>query len=154
MRTNRQGKKTPEYNAWSHMRERCYNTRDPRYADYGGRGITIDPLWDDFEVFLSDMGPRPSPRHSLDREDNDLGYGPDNCKWSLPHEQMTNRRNTRLVEGVPLAVLAKDFGIPANTLRFRILKGWDLREALTTPVRRKNPNGAGPRRVYIKVSDR
>jgi hypothetical protein len=149
----RDGKKTPEYQAWNAMRQRCLNPNNPRYADYGGRGITVDRAYDDFAAFLADVGPRPSPRHQIDREKNDLGYAPGNCKWSLPHENMTNRRNTRVVETeigpIPLADLAQEFNIPANTLRARILKGWDLKTALITPVRAKQPNGAGRARDII-----
>lgn len=135
------GKATPEYHTWQAMLDRCRNPRNKRYADYGARGISVCPRWHAFENFLVDMGRRPSSRHSLDREKNELGYFPENCRWALPGEQMTNRRNTRFIEidgqSIPLADLAKKYEIPANTLRFRILKGWDLQEALTKPVRPK-----------------
>lgn len=134
-------KKSPEYKAWSAMHERCQNPRNKRYGDYGGRGIKVCERWKSFENFLADMGERPSVRHSLDREKNDLGYDAGNCRWALPHTQMTNRSVTRFVEiegqSVPLATLAKQYDIPANTLRFRILKGWPLDEALSKPVRPK-----------------
>ena len=51
--------KTKEYSSWLNMRQRCNNKNNPQYEDYGGRGITICPEWDDFDVFLADMGPRP-----------------------------------------------------------------------------------------------
>jgi len=133
---------TPEYKAWQKMIERCYNPNNKRYADYGGRGILVSKRWfHSFEEFLKDMGPRPSPRHSLDRIDNDKSYNKNNCQWSLPKTQMTNRRNTRKVGDVPLAELARKHGIPANTLRWRVLRDdWELEDALTTPVRYKRPN--------------
>lgn len=130
--------KTPEYYVWQAMKDRCNNPNNPRYADYGGRGITVDSSWEfDFSAFVRDMGLRPTPQHQIERKDNDLGYNFDNCKWALPHENMTNRRNTRYVDDIPLATLAKEYDIPANTLRFRILKGWSLDEALNKPVRFK-----------------
>lgn len=136
------GTATPEYSAWKSMFARCLNPKNPRFPAYGGRGITICDRWRaGFSAFLEDMGRKPSSRHSLDRVDNELGYTPENCRWALPHEQMTNRSMTRFVEvggeNIPLATLAKEHGIPANTLRFRILKGWPLHEALTRPVRPK-----------------
>lgn len=136
------GKKTPEYKAWEAMKARCLNRNNSRFDSYGGRGITVCDRWlHSFENFLADVGMRPSARHSLDREKNHLGYSPENCRWALPHTQMTNRSVTRFVEvngqSVPLATLAKQNGIPANTLRFRILKGWPLDEALSKPVRPK-----------------
>lgn len=137
------GKPTTEYTAWQAMNNRCRNPNNPRFNDYGGRGITICDQWREFSNFLADMGPKPTPKHQLDRIRNEEGYGPDNCRWATPAEQMVNRRNTRFVETdngpVPLANLAKQSGIPANTLRARILKGWDLSRALSQPVGNTGP---------------
>ena len=135
------GKESPEYCAWKAMRARCLNPRNKRFAQYGGRGIKVCDRWKDFKNFLADMGLRPSARHSIDRIDNDRGYEPGNCRWALPHQQMTNRSMTRFVvvdgQSVPLATLARQHGIPLNTLRFRVLAGWDIKRALTQPVRPK-----------------
>ena len=68
------GSGTPEYEAWASMRKRCLNEKHKFYYRYGGRGITICPKWEDFKVFLKDMGERPSDKHSLDRIDNCLLY--------------------------------------------------------------------------------
>ena len=67
------GKTSPEYEAWSAMRKRCFNPKHKAYKNYGGRGITIDPRWDDFVNFFTDMGPRPEGM-TLERIDNGLGY--------------------------------------------------------------------------------
>lgn len=138
------GGKSPEYKAWCAMRERCNNPANKRYESYGGRGITVCDEWTSFDNFLLDMGRRPTSRHSLDRINNNMGYSPGNCRWALPHEQMTNRNITRFIEidgvSVPLATVSKDCGIPANTLRARILKGWPTDRAVNEPVRRKAPN--------------
>jgi len=72
----RGGPLPPEYAVWHSMRKRCRNPQDAQYADYGGRGITVCSEWESFAVFMRDMGPRPSPDHSIDRKDNDLGYAP------------------------------------------------------------------------------
>ena len=102
----------PVYRVWVGMRNRCNNPKDKHFADYGGRGIFVSPEWDDFEVFLRDMGDRPSPKHSIDRIDNNLGYFPGNCRWATPDEQATNRRphaNQRVVvvDGVEYPSLRK-----------------------------------------------
>lgn len=135
------GVKSVEYKTWQAMLARCGNENNPRYSKYGGRGIKVCDRWKNFDLFLLDMGRRPTDNHSIDRIDNNQGYCRENCRWSLPHEQMTNREITRFVDvdagKVPLATIAKQYGIPANTLRFRILKGWPLEKALRQPVRQK-----------------
>lgn len=135
------GKEAPEYAAWKAMKRRCFDRKNKRFSDYGGRGISVCERWMKYENFIHDMGLRPSNKHSLDRIDNNIGYEPGNCRWSLPHQQMTNRRITKFVEidgeMKPLATIAKMYGIPRNTLRARLVSGWDVKEALTRPVRPK-----------------
>lgn len=82
-----------EYNSWANMKQRCLNNQHPRYPDWGGRGIVIDPAWLTFEGFINDMGLKPSPLHSIERRDNDLGYSKDNCYWA---DKMTQNLNQRL----------------------------------------------------------
>ena len=145
----------PEYDIWRAMKDRVLNPNNARYKSYGGRGIFIDPSWiASFDAFISDVGYRPSKGYSLDRIDNDDGYYKENCRWTTPHIQMTNRTITRYVivdgEQIPLATIAKENNIPANTLRYRILKGWDYDRAISEPVRSKMPNNMGRRRDWIK----
>ena len=78
---------------WSDMKRRCTKPNHPAYANYGGRGITVCESWMlSLQAFLSDMGPRPSRKHSLDRSDNDKGYSKDNCRWVTRKEQNLNKR--------------------------------------------------------------
>lgn len=83
---------TPEYNAWVNMRQRCYNENHPEYFRYGDRGVTICDDWEDYRIFLSDMGPRPTEKHSLDRINNDSGYSKENCRWADKTTQSYNQR--------------------------------------------------------------
>lgn len=81
-----------EYVAWSDMLQRCYSIHHESYSYYGARGITVCDKWQhDFLNFLEDMGQ--AEKHlSLERENNNGNYEPNNCKWATWSEQMQNRR--------------------------------------------------------------
>ncbi len=81
---------TPTYKAWEGAKSRCHNRKCPQYLNYGARGIRFSSGWDKFEMFLADMGPKPSG-HSLDRINNDGNYEPGNCRWVKPSVQIRNR---------------------------------------------------------------
>lgn len=78
---------------WYNMLRRCYNSNDPSYERYGGRGITVCGEWlMSFDNFYRDMGPRPTNQHSLDRIDNNGNYEPTNCRWATVTQQQQNKR--------------------------------------------------------------
>lgn len=88
---------SPTYQSWRAMKARCLRPQSRDYPRYGGRGIGIDARWlgrEGFVNFLADMGPRPEGL-TIDRIDNDQGYGPGNCRWSTSAEQRHNRPQPR-----------------------------------------------------------
>jgi hypothetical protein len=117
------------------MRDRCNRQSNPKWFRYGGRGIRIDPRWNSYERFLSDMGRRPSKRHSVHRVDNDGDYSPENCVWALPKEQSRNtarsRKLTALGKTQTIAEWAEETGINYGTIWSRVSQyGWDAERAV------------------------
>ena len=83
------------YAVWVAMRQRCNDPNDQQYNDYGGRGIKVCHEWNDFSIFLKDMGERPEGMQ-LDRINNDGNYCKENCRWSDRIVQANNRRGNRI----------------------------------------------------------
>lgn len=115
------------YVAWQGMLNRCRNPKHVGFANYGGRGITVCLEWKSFAQFERDMGPKPTPKHTLDRRNNDLGYFPENCRWATQTEQMRNQSVTRWVtiDGKKyLAIeLAEQAGVKTDTIVDRVNRG-------------------------------
>ena len=120
------------YRAWSGMKSRCYNSGNPGFPSYGGRGIRVCQRWlDSFEDFRRDVGERPSAKHSIDRIDVNGDYAPDNCRWATAIQQTHNRRCSISIEhdGREMMLLeaCKLTGVNYKTAKWRISQGrpWD-----------------------------
>jgi hypothetical protein len=133
--------RTPEYRAWKSMRARCENQRNPAFARYGGRGILVCERWHGehgFENFLADVGPRPSPEHSIERIDNDGNYEPGNCRWATRVEQGSNKRNNATLtvngETATISEWSRRTGIGRTTIRERLRVGRPVANAVGDQV--------------------
>ena len=114
-----------EYYSWSHMKQRCTCETDPKWTDYGGRGIRVCDAWlKSFEAFYAAVGPKPGPKHTLGRINNDGNYEPGNVRWETPLEQGQNKRNNILVtwngETLPLAAWSRRVRLPYKTVWRRV----------------------------------
>lgn len=143
------------YRSWNMMKQRCLNPNDPRYADYGGRGIKICTQWiNSFIKFKEDMGARPLGT-SLDRWPNTNGdYAPGNCRWATPKEQQRNMRTNRYLEfngeRKLLSDWAKELGVTYELLRSRVRRGWSIERAMTEREHKyEDVGGRGVRRMKI-----
>ena len=143
-RTTRHGMyNTSTYRAWCGMKSRCNNQKNKRYYDYGGRGISVCERWNNFENFYKDMGIKPKGK-SLDRIDNNKGYEPSNCKWSIPIEQLNNtRRNSYITyrgNTKTVAEWARYLGVEYGAIHTRVIRGWAAEKIIEKSVGVYNKN--------------
>lgn len=126
-----------EFAAWCSMLNRCYRKTDVCFHRYGKRGITVCIRWrKSFKNFLTDMGLRPSSKHSLDRINNNKNYNKKNCRWATAKEQQRNRNNNKYIyfNGKLKTMIewSELTGIKYYNIRNRLQRGWDVKRALTT----------------------
>jgi hypothetical protein len=124
-----------EYRAWVNMISRCENPKTPGWENYGGRGIAVCRRWrESVEAFYEDIGPRPSPQHSVDRIDNNGNYEPGNCRWATQHEQTRNMRRNRIVtldgERMILMDAIAKAGVDKRRVFYRLAEGLSFEEAI------------------------
>lgn len=119
----------PLYSTWSGMVQRCTNSNAQNYGRYGGRGIDICDEWrTDFDAFYNWATSHGySEELTLDRQDNDLGYTPENCRWVDRGTQQNNTRRNHYVtyndKTHTIAEWSRLLGVNHETLRYRVSHG-------------------------------
>lgn len=138
------------HKAWDNMKSRCRLQSNPKYRRYGGRGVVVCKRWvESFGAFASDMGPKPTSRHSIDRINNDGHYScgkceecltrgwPANCRWATQLGQQSNRSDNKKLSAFGECHTVPGWSRRLNlnkratrTLRGRIERGWSLERAV------------------------
>ena len=130
---------TRTYKIWSGMKARC-TSEDKKHHLYAGKGVKVCDRWLQFVNFLEDMG-ECQEGLTIDRIDGNGDYCPGNCRWATPKEQANNSAANHIVnylgESLNIGQWAERMGIKANTLVYRIKRGWPVDKALTTPVQHR-----------------
>lgn len=133
--------KSKEFSIWTSMKDRCCNPNNPRYKNYGGRGIIVCDSWiNSFKNFYSDMGD--SKGLSIDRIDVNGNYELSNCRWSNAKTQARNRTNnikfTYLNETLCASEWCEKIKMPSSTFFNRLDRGWSIEKIIETPVNKKH----------------
>lgn len=137
------GTKTRLYRIWAGMKQRCNYKKAINYNLYGARGVTVCDEWlNDFGIFRDwALSHGYDDSLTIDRISNDMGYFPENCKWSTRSEQQNNRRCAHIVvhNGIKKTITewCEKTGVPRNTVYTRIIHGWNPEIAIIKPPQRK-----------------
>lgn len=142
---------------WKKINGRCNSKSNPRYSSYGGRGISVCKRWSEgdgrltgFECFAKDMGRRLTPKHSVERVNNNGNYEPGNCKWATASEQQRNTRQNRIItalgETKTLVEWAESSGLSEDVIYARLARQWTAEAAISLPLTHgKRPSFLPPR---------
>jgi len=135
----KRGETSDEWHIWAQMVQRCENPNNKNFPRYGGVGVSVCERWKKFENFISDVGLKPTPSHSLDRFPDGRGnYEPGNVRWATPKEQATNRSSVIFIEIDGRVECATEWarinGIAKQTVISRLAMGWNPVDAVTCPA--------------------
>jgi hypothetical protein len=143
------------YRAWCAMRDRCYGT-NKQNRSYVQKGIKVCDRWMNgckektaFECFAEDIGPPPSPDHTIERINNKGNYEPGNVRWASWVEQANNTDRTRYIRanGLRMSVCewARTLGVKPSALRARLKYGWPPSKCINTPINQKRSDAVSRR---------
>lgn len=126
---------SPEYTSWAEMKRRCKSSNRKESKNYKGRNITVCERWiNNYPNFLEDMGKKPTPKHTLDRIDNDGDYSPENCRWATYKQQNNNRQTNHLItykgKTKTIQQWCDILNIPDTTFHNRLRRGWSIEKTI------------------------
>lgn len=129
------------YRIWWNLIDRCYNSENPQFKSYGGRGIYVCDRWrESFQNFFDDMHPTYHEGLQVDRRNNNSGYTPINCRWVEPKVNARNKRTNTWVSTpkgkMVLAQALEEFDIKLSTYQGRVKRGWPEEDLFKQPERR------------------
>lgn len=126
------------------LKNRCENSNNKDYKNYGDRGIKCEwgTFWDFgndmYESYLDHRKKFGAKDTTIERINVDGNYCKENCGWATRKEQMRNRRNNKLItykgESKTLPEWADYIGIGRQQLNTRFYRGWNVEKALTKNI--------------------
>lgn len=123
------------------MKERCRNSNNPAYHNYGGRGIRVCDEWMEFEKFYEwSMNNGYQKGLEIDRIENDSNYDPSNCRFVTSQKNANNRRTNHFITINSITKTLSEWsytsGINRATLRSRVINGLKGLDVIQ-PLKRK-----------------
>lgn len=143
----------PLFMVWYDMQRRCNQPHRHDYRWYGGRGITVDPVWNSARAFIEwAEGQGWRPGLDVCRHDVNGPYSPDNCRVAVHREACLARRTThRLTDGRPALPVAASNRVRGGTFRKRLEHGWTPDEAAGVQPRKRTRTEARPHSAACDV---
>lgn len=125
----------PLYGRWNGIKQRCKNPDNPKYLNYGGKGVTLDESWEDFYKFKEwALSSGYKKELTIDRIDSNGNYEPINCRWVNQKVQQNNRTNNRVIifedKEYTLSEFSEKVGLNRATIAQRLDKGMTIEEIL------------------------
>lgn len=113
------------YQVWKNINQRCNNSKNRWYIDYGARWIKVErktfeefknDMYESYEEHIKEYWEKDT---SIDRIDYNGNYCKDNCRWATNIEQANNTR-----KNVGVYKLAREEWIPRNKVVYRYYTKW------------------------------
>ena len=138
--------RTKAYRTFHGMKQRCYNTNNPEYKNYGGRGIKICDEWlndvSKFWEWVLENGwdeNKSRDDQSIDRINVNGNYCPENCRIIPMSQQHYNRTDTHYitVNGITktLQEWSDMYGVSPSLINYRLASGWSAEDAVLKSVK-------------------